>query len=1326
MFASAADRTAADASGDTPQYWRNAIALGDAKAWRASLDKLRGAESPSAQITDYLYRTKVRWGILTNGARWRLYEREASAPGGVWFEVDLLGIIERQDLEAFRWFYLFFRRGSFIAAPGQRSAVDEVLEESKRYATDVGNSLKESVYDALRYLMNGFFAETANKLDPADPAQLKQVHESSLIVLYRLLFLLFAEDKRVGDRHLLPVEHETYKTYSLAALHQEVNAKLRAREPRGPGSFARIGKQLWPRICSLFEIIDQGLAECGIPAYNGGLFSPQQHPQIAYKAHNGARRWEIGDAFIAEVIDRLAYKREAWDTPGRDDIDYATLDVRHLGSIYEGLLELRPALAAADLVEAADAKKITFVAAAGLKAEPKRIKGAPPRRIAAGEVYLLTDRGERKATGSYYTPSYIVNYIVEQTVGPLAAQAARQAAGLFDAVDREAKGLRAAIDKLTPAGAMQRPKLERELRDCRLRLLAPYLSLKVLDPAMGSGHFLVGAADFLSQQMANDETLTLLYEPPAGEDPQEHFKRLVVEHCLYGVDLNPLAVELAKLSLWLHTVSRDKALSFLDHHLRCGNSLIGARIEDDLTTAPPSPDAKQRKRLAAKGGGQQMVLGFSQALEGKDLAGFLDSFRQIVERPTDSAQDEHAKEEIYAAMDAQREKYRGVANLWLAPYFGVAVSDMQYGQAVEALNAGGPAWAALCAEEWYIAAQQAAQAKRFFHWELEFPEAFFTLTPARDATGGRPTQTAKFKPKDQRGFDAVIGNPPYGAKVTEDEKRVLAEKFKSAGSSVDSFALMIENGLKLIRERAECGYIVPSGWLTSPEHEPLRRYVIANSSPQYIIHLPYDVFPDAYIDCILFIALRGLRSKPNTCSILRIGIREDPQNAILNPHYADINADSWIADGKSRMITQAGSGLWLSSWRKNPGYVLLTELVEVTRGITPYLRRDSDTTRISVKGYWGSIGRYAFEDDDYYDTIYDEDLSEYRDRKYFSGERLIVRRIISRQFRIHIAHAVDDFVINKSYLIAVPKQIETRLFFIAATLNSRIISHSLVQMSESAKKDDFPQLDIVTLNEIPIPRISFTTPQPERERLVAQAKAQYTKYLESGNTAGVLALFDGADGPALDLSSSASASAGADDGKASAPGKAKKKSASTEACSTDDGGRGVPPHRDEDGAHGGPPNQDKDGERGGSPHSDVMHDLLAFLAEEMTRLHKERLAEARGFLNWLGGYLGLAVDQMTGKTKLKAYYDPAVCGGFAGFFAELVKNKRRFSAPDGKPRDPEGREARAELEREYNASVKKLAPLLRTIELTDRLIDQLVYKLYGLTDEEIAVVEGKA
>src|SRR5579859_951026 len=431
---------------------QGALAVGDAKSWDLPLDqavKKAGADpftnkNPSYQIAFYMQHSGVPWGILTNGRRWRLYHRDTAHKLDHFYEVDLPAVLEGGDVARFLYFYAFFSRAAFEPSA---FSIARILQGSADYARGVGDTLKSQVYEALRHLAQGFLDFAPNKLTTG-PADLKRIYDAALIALYRLLFVLYAE-----ARGLLPVAtHPTYRLhYSLDAIKGEVAHDLDRGQPLLPKTVT-----LWPRLQTLFRMIDEGDPALGVATYNGGLFDAARYPFLEHYA--------VGDGHLQRAIDMLA-------RVGRDFVDYRDLAVRHLGTIYEGLLEyhLEP------------------------QAEP------------GWSVALLNDRGERKATGSYYTPDYVVNYMVAATLGPL--------------VDRALAG--------QPDDA------------ARARAA---LALNVLDPAMGSGHFLVEATEYLARRLVE-----LGVPPPdsavAAESDLPAWKRRIVQACIYGVDLNPLAVE---------------------------------------------------------------------------------------------------------------------------------------------------------------------------------------------------------------------------------------------------------------------------------------------------------------------------------------------------------------------------------------------------------------------------------------------------------------------------------------------------------------------------------------------------------------------------------------------------------------------------------------------------------------------------------------------------------------------------------------------------------------------------------------------------------------
>ena len=314
--------------------------------------------------------------------------------------------------------------------------------------------------------------------------------DQALTVVYRILFLLFAE-----ARGAVPIWHELYRdAYTIEALTRQAG-KAQARG-------------LWAALQAISRLAHAGCkaADLDVTAFNGRLFSPRHAPLVEQR--------RVPDAVARDVLLSLATE----STPqGRRRISYHDLGVEQLGSVYERVLEYEP-----------------------------RGRGTA--------IALSRTSIERKATGSFYTPRAITEFLVRRTLSPLV----------------EGKS----ADQI--------------------------LELRVLDPAMGSGAFLVAACQFLADHC--EKALIVEGRWAAGEvTPSDRatLKRQVAERCLYGVDLNPTAVQLARLSMWLTTLAADRPLTFLDHHLAAGNSLLGASITDLAHPATPPRRARTRGVAAA-------------------------------------------------------------------------------------------------------------------------------------------------------------------------------------------------------------------------------------------------------------------------------------------------------------------------------------------------------------------------------------------------------------------------------------------------------------------------------------------------------------------------------------------------------------------------------------------------------------------------------------------------------------------------------------------------------------------------------------------------------
>ncbi len=1154
---------------NTNQLFKTAFAIGDAKAWSRDLDrKAKGKgdpfdnANPSYQIDFYLRQTDKLWGILTNGRQWRLYHRQTSYRLDSFYQVDLSVILseapvilseaknlsqpavilsEAKDLDAFRYFYCLFRRNAFLPDATGQCFLDAVLAGSQQHTVGVSADLKERVYEALRLLIGGFLDYQRNGFDRENPP-LDAIHTNCLILLYRILFILYAE-----SRGLLPVENPGYAAhYSLASLATEIHERL-----DGGGLIISAMSDYWARLRGLFGLINDGWRDL-IPQYNGGLFQPARHPFL--------EKYDLGNDVLARAVELLTRTEKG------ERIVYRDLEVRHLGSIYEGLLEYKPKLATEDMVIVSRKQ--------GETVEPKAKGTNRAPDYPAGAVYLLTDKGERKATGSYYTPDYIVRYIVENTLAPL----------------------------------------------CKGKSVDEILALKILDPATGSGHFLVGVVDYLAEELVTHPEAPTLADDSDREIA--HWRRRVVESCVYGVDVNMMAVELAKLSLWLHTVARGEPLSFLDHHIRCGNSLIGGEIRD--LAHLPQPTKSRRQEEAAQ---MEIPMEFPFTTT---VARAIGHYQLIEAMGSRTADDIHAKEHELDIAQQMLRYHKGVANLWTSVYFGNDVSRAEYHAALDTLRSNTPA--AIEAMPCYQRAQGSAAQKRFFHWEIEFPEVF------RDKYG---------RELENPGFDAVIGNPPYGAYLDELDKRFIKMNLPTMDNVSDSFVAFIERGILNLAKRSRIGLIIPSGWLTARMYRSLREWLFSVCTIEYIVHLPYDVFPEAYIDTIIFISQKSSFGLGQV-RIKRYGIRESAEElASKAQDYDEVDPSIWRDDPHYRFLTLLSPSI-ISIQNKVREFGIKAEsFLEVARGMTPFTQAREGCKEFRT-GFWGTVGRYELLPEKI-ERVATGSLKECPPEFFFTEKRLIIRRIISRQHRIHATYVDTHFAINKSYLLATGKSSSISLFYLLTLINSKLFSQIFIWSSEVAKRDDFPQLDIATVRELPIRRINFTTPTDERERLREKGITLYDHCLSKGDTNCVLGFVKG--------------------------------------------------------------HLNAEPER-----SDVVHDLLAFLAEKIIKMHKAKGEEIRGFLRWLEREIDAEIESLKNKTALQKYYDLTL----NEVIGVLKQNHRALGV------DPSGRGFQERLEREFSASVVKIHPLLSRIQRTDALIDLVVYQFYGLTAEEIAVVEGRA
>ncbi len=706
------------ANGFTDEWRRYAFGLAviESKRWRRPLDRRsdrRGEETaPSTQMLRYLRRVDdlttgtLRWGILTNGARWRLYYQGARSVSEQFFELDLAVLLDlpghNEGLFALtanqrrHWltvFALVFRLEAFVAGPTDpRTFHQRAIEDGRFYEERVAANLSELVFGQV-------FPGLARAIAAAAPAApLPDVREAALILLYRLLFILYAE-----DRDLLPVRDKRYDDYGL---RENVRGDIGQRKDQEDVFSAR-ATRYWSALDDLCQAIAHGDASIGLPPYNGGLFDQARTPLLG--------QIRLDDAVMAAAIDALSFEQ----TPdGRRYINYRDLGVQQLGSIYERLLEH-------DLVLEHDTITVH------------------PNRLA------------RKGSGSYYTPDSLVGLIIKETIDPLV----RSRMDAFEARHGELAAIH------LPEGR----------RMGRLKPLDPaekLLDLKVCDPAMGSGHFLVNLVDYLADRvitaMAEAEATVDGYISPLTEridairntiianaeasgwtidedqlDDRHIVRRMVLKRCVYGVDKNPMAVELAKVALWLHTFTVGAPLSFLDHHLRCGDSLFGfwVRTGLDLAAEQGGPLFLQGPitRATRAAAPMQIIEGLTDA-EIAEAHRSADVFDEIEEMTTPL----NAILSLVQAFEwlniRNREEKAALYAYLFAGTFGDPVTIAFGKVAVVAQTRDDEHFAVLLDTARRLIAEE-----RFLNWQVAFPGVW----SAWDRAGLHG------------GFDAVIGNPPW-------------------------------------------------------------------------------------------------------------------------------------------------------------------------------------------------------------------------------------------------------------------------------------------------------------------------------------------------------------------------------------------------------------------------------------------------------------------------------------------------------------------------------------------------------------------------------------
>lgn len=715
----------------------------------------------------------IRWVVLTNGDQWRLLDAQNLRKYEAFLEIDLVDLLKGQDDQLAAYlFHRILRLDDSLERDEANGAnkLDAFFEQSIWATEATEKYLKTSVSDNLNTpgggdgIMAQLCMGLVHAIDPSgkkifNDAERDEIYRNATYLLYRLLFILYAE-----ARNLLPMEREDYQAISLNRLVEDAYAVH-----LNPGNHALQQTNLWDQLNTLFNAIQYSDEYMGIPPYNGGLFENGDKTYL--------EKYKIANRFLAEALVELAYLSDPKGEKAAERIDYRDLSVRHLGSLYEGMIEYRLFIAEEELLARRDKDgKVKYLSAESNERKPN------DEVLRKGKVYFAQSPHERKATGTHYTAEDLVERLVKQTVTRLLNERWQEFEPKFSQWLEE-------IDT-TPGDAERRRLQARVDSELEQFVETQVLSLRVCDPAMGSGHFLV----HIAHQMTNFILWALTLTPWPNENVDleaDIWRKRVVENCLYGVDINQMAVELAKLSLWLATMQLGQPLSFLDHHLKQGNSLLGASLDEIEALLKQDDFSKSTaKSTVAEAKGQYLLLQQVRQIQRK-IGEANTLLQNIANKIVNRAEDVHQQELDYGEVEKILDPYKRIGDLVVAQKMGIKALTNDISNLAHAYEKGNELESREVALNSLI--EQIIGNTKLIHWGLDFP---------------------LFESPDKEGvFDIVIGNPPFlgGKKISTQlgiaYSKGLKQIYPPGINATDLCAYFFRLGYKLIKPTGYLGYV---------------------------------------------------------------------------------------------------------------------------------------------------------------------------------------------------------------------------------------------------------------------------------------------------------------------------------------------------------------------------------------------------------------------------------------------------------------------------------------------------------------------------------------
>ena len=741
-----------------------------------------------------------RWSILTNGREWRLYTSRISASTTNYLGIDTDG----EHPEPLRYLAALF---GFATYDGDDPKIDEFFDQARRKAVQLEKNLRSKILAA-----DGLFLDIVKGVMGHDmkrkfhQADLDRAKETALTVMYRVWFVLYAE-----SRSLLPVDDPKYYPISLRFVHAALDKY--EGDPKG--------HDCWDSLLKLFGSIRDGSPSHNLPQYNGGLFSARPDMDSI----------SVRNEFIVPAL------RSLLETDGQA-VDYGDLGVRHLGSIYESLLEFEVRQADRNIMLLEDKGNVREVAT----------KAESTYSYKKNDLYLVSGAGiaARKASASFYTPDEIVSFLVKQGLDPIL----------------EARRKKVAAD----VRKYKKDPSDQNRRACMDRIL----DIQVLDPAMGSGHFLVEALNRITEWsigvLASHPDHPLVSEidkdrrdvvnaqekrgvtiDPSLLTADVLLKRRIMKRCIFGVDLNSLAAELARLSLWLDSFAIGMPLTYLDHHVKQGDSIIGGWLAD---IGDPE-DATMDEWLSNP----------------VDHGAILD---RVAHAPDITVEQARSSKKNHEEFKKHTEMHRIVLDVMTASTIDPSIIPPKTKRKDAYIRRlANPSSADKDALSSRRRADELAEKYSFFHWDLEMIDAFTDARRGFDLVVGnppwkkpKPSKNEFFTPHDpkfrslkpntkkNKRAKKILKNPEV-AKSYEEYLRPFKERgafyktFKMQGSGdKDLWKLILERMLSLVTDGGAISVVLPSQILGAAGSADLRRKMLGLDIVQvYVFENRKKIFP---------------------------------------------------------------------------------------------------------------------------------------------------------------------------------------------------------------------------------------------------------------------------------------------------------------------------------------------------------------------------------------------------------------------------------------------------------------------------------------------------